>query len=51
MSFIFDHQALPSTPSTPPASPVLPARIRARIWAGLFALLLLAVVVGAALLF
>ena len=49
MSFIFDHQALPSAPSPPPA--VLPARIRARIWAALVALLLLAAVVGSALLF
>lgn len=48
MSFIFDHQAMSSTPSAPS---VLPARIQARIWAGLFALLLLAVVVGAVLLF
>lgn len=48
MSFIFDHQALPSTPPAPTA---LPARIQARIWAGLFALLLLAAVVGSALLF
>lgn len=45
MSFIFDHQALPSTP------PELSARIQARIWAGLFALLLLAGVIGALLLF
>lgn len=48
MSFIFDHQALPSTP---PASSELPARIKARIWGGLFALLLLAVVIGSLLLF
>lgn len=48
MSFIFDHQALPPTP--PPVPPVS-ARLRARIWAGMFALLLLAAVVGSALLF
>lgn len=48
MSFIFDHQTLPSAPPAPDA---LPARVRARIWAGLVALVLLAAVVGSALLF
>ena len=51
MSFIFDHQALPPTlPASPPV-PQVSARLRARIWAGMFALLLLAAVVGSALLF
>lgn len=48
MSFIFDHQAVHATP---PAPATLPARVQARIWAGLFTLLLLAAVVGSALLF
>ena len=48
MSFIFDHQALPTAPPAPAA---LPARVQARIWAGLFTFLLLAAVVGSALLF
>lgn len=48
MSF-FDHQALPSAPA--PAPSMLPPRIQTRLWAGLFALLLLAVVIGCALLF
>ncbi|HWJ08678.1 MAG TPA: hypothetical protein VNS46_04835 [Nocardioides sp.] len=48
MSF-FDHQALPSAPA--PAPSTLPARLQIRLWGGLFALLLLAVVIGSALLF
>jgi hypothetical protein len=48
MSF-FDHQALPSAPA--PAPSTLPPRTQNRLWGGLVALLLLAVVIGAALLF
>ncbi|TWG90450.1 hypothetical protein L615_009000000120 [Nocardioides sp. J9] len=47
MSF-FDQQAIHSAPAGPPA---MPRRIQNRIWAGLVVLLLVAAVLGSAMLF